>query len=279
MLRLKKLKSGLARLRGRLKDAFKKGDREALEELMISADMGVEITEELLAESGGNRERLSEIIAEILKQAEKDFTFPSRPTVVMVAGTNGSGKTTTVAKLAVLWREREVLIAAADTYRDAAGLQLESWAKSTQTDLVASTQGQDAGAVVYDALKKALAKDYGLVLLDTAGRLHTRRDLMAEASKIRRVSAKVISGAPHEILLVMDASTGQNGLRQVEGFAGSLDVTGLVVTKLDGTSKAGVIIPIVKRFGLPIYFLGVGEQATDIIPFKAREFTQALLGG
>jgi len=278
MLRLKKLKSGLARLRTRLKAAFTKGDSEELEELLIGADMGVELTGELIAESGGKREKLAEIITRILEPAQKDFSFPARPTVVMIAGTNGSGKTTTVAKLATLWRDRNVLIAAADTYRDAAGLQLERWARRTDTDLVTSKQGQDAGAVVYDALNKAIAKNYGVVLLDTAGRLHTRRDLMAEADKIRRVSAKVIEDAPHEVLLVMDASSGQNGLRQVEGFTETLGVTGLIVTKLDGTSKAGVLIPIVKRFGLPIYYIGVGEDAADIICFNAREFTQALLG-
>ena len=146
------------------------------------------------------------------------------------------------------------------------------------TPILSLRQGQDAGAVVYDALKKALSKDYGVVLIDTAGRLHTRRDLMAEAEKIRRVSAKVIPEAPHEVLLVMDASTGQNGLRQAEGFYDALGVTGLVIAKLDGTSKAGVIIPIVEHLSLPIYFIGVGEQPDDIAPFLAAEFTSALLG-
>ncbi|MCK4231609.1 signal recognition particle-docking protein FtsY, partial [candidate division WOR-3 bacterium] len=206
------------------------------------------------------------------------FEFGAHPTVVMIIGTNGSGKTTTIAKLAALWKDRKVLIAAADTYRDAAGLQLERWAARTGTDIVSSVQGQDAGAVVYDALKKALSKDYGVVLIDTAGRLHTRRDLMAEAEKIRRVATKLIPEAPHEVLLVMDASTGQNGLRQAQGFYDALGVTGLVIAKLDGTCKAGVVIPIVERFSLPIYFIGVGEQTGDIVPFCAAKFTRALLG-
>ncbi|MBN2379777.1 signal recognition particle-docking protein FtsY [candidate division WOR-3 bacterium] len=275
---MKKLRSGLAKLRARFTEAFSMGDKEELEELLIEADIGVELTAELISQSVGKREKLADIISKILDSAQKEFSFPARPTVVMVAGTNGSGKTTTIAKLAALWKDRKVLIAAADTYRDAAGLQLERWAEKTHTDIVSSEQGQDAGAVVFDALGKALAKDYGVVILDTAGRLHTRRDLMAEAEKILRVSANVIPDAPHEVLLVMDASTGQNGLRQVEGFAETLGVTGLIVTKLDGTSKAGVIIPIVKRFGLPIYYIGVGEQVDDIVPFKSKEFTQALFG-
>lgn len=278
MLQWKKLKSGLARVRERFREAFSKGDRDDLEELLVGADIGVELVDRLLTESGARRETLARIMQTILEKAEKDFEFSAHPTVVMLVGTNGSGKTTTIAKLATLWKDRKVLIVAADTYRDAAGLQLEEWAKRTGTDLVSSEQGQDAGAVVYDALEKAVAKDYGVVLVDTAGRLHTRRDLMAEAEKIHRVSAKVIPQAPHEVLLVMDAPTGQNGLRQVNGFKEALALTGLIITKLDGTSKAGVVIPIVERFELPIYFIGVGEQADDIMPFSAAEFTKALLG-
>lgn len=278
MLQWKKLRQGFSRLRERFAQAFSRGDRDGLKEILIEADVGVERVEALVTESKGERGRLTELIREILEKAERPFEFRAHPVVVMLVGTNGSGKTTTVAKLATLWRDRKVLIAAADTYRDAAGLQLERWAARTNTDLVSSVQGQDAGAVVYDALKKALSKDYGVVLIDTAGRLHTRRDLMAEAEKIRRVSAKVIPEAPHEVVLVLDASTGQNGLRQAEGFYDALGVTGLVIAKLDGTSKAGVIIPIVERLSLPIYFIGVGEQPDDIAPFLAAEFTSALLG-
>jgi len=274
----KKLKEGLTRLRERFRSAFASRNRDELEELLIEADIGVAASQRLLAVSRGERRNLAEAIRAVLERAEKPFAFNAHPSVVMIVGTNGSGKTTTVAKLAALWRKRRVLIAAADTYRDAAGLQLAEWARRTGTDLVSSEQGQDAGAVVYDALQKALSKDYGVVLVDTAGRLHTRRNLMAEAEKIRRVAAKVIPSAPHEVLLVMDASTGQNGLRQAEEFYRALGVTGLVLTKLDGTSKAGVVVPIVERLGLPIYFIGVGEQAEDIAPFSAAEFTAALLG-
>ncbi|MCK4333327.1 signal recognition particle-docking protein FtsY [candidate division WOR-3 bacterium] len=278
MLQWKRLRQGFLSLRRRFARAFSSGDRDELEEILLEADIGVERAESLLADSKGERERLAELIRGILEKAEKPFEFGAHPTVVMIIGTNGSGKTTTIAKLAALWKNRKVLIAAADTYRDAAGLQLERWAARTGTDIVSSVQGQDAGAVVYDALKKALSKDYGVVLIDTAGRLHTRRDLMAEAEKIRRVATKLIPEAPHEVLLVMDASTGQNGLRQAQGFYDAIGVTGLVIAKLDGTCKAGVVIPIVERFSLPIYFIGVGEQTGDIVPFCAAKFTRALLG-
>jgi len=278
MLQWKKLREGFLSLRRRFTRAFSSGDRDEIEELLVEADIGVERVESLLSESKGEKERLAGLIQGILEKAQKPFEFGAHPTVVMVVGTNGSGKTTTIAKLATLWRPHKVLIAAADTYRDAAGLQLERWAARTATDIVSSVQGQDSAAVVYDALKKALTKGYGVVLVDTAGRLHTRRDLMAEAEKIRRVAAKVIPEAPHEVLLVMDASTGQNGLRQAEGFYDALGVTGLVIAKLDGTCKAGVVIPIVERLSLPIYFIGMGEQPEDIVPFCAAEFTRALLG-
>lgn len=274
----KKLRQGFSKLRERFARAFSRGSRDELEELLVQADIGVEKSLELLERSGGKRKKLAEEITAILANAEKEFSFPYRPTVVMVAGTNGSGKTTTVAKLAAMWKSRKVLIAAADTYRDAAALQLERWAERTRTDLVSSREGQDSGAVVFDALERALARDYGVVLVDTAGRLHTRKDLMAEAAKLRRVAAKVIPQAPHHVLLVLDASTGQNALRQAEGFTETLGVTGLVISKLDGTSKAGSVIPIVQRLGLPVYFVGVGESPEDIAPFSAAEFTRALLG-
>ncbi len=274
----KKLKQGFKRLREKFAHAFKSGDTDELEEILIEADIGVETTMEFIQASRGRPEKLKEIITSVLEPAEKEIAFTAHPTVIMIAGTNGSGKTTTIAKLATLWREKKVLIAACDTYRDAAGLQLERWAKTTNTDLVSSTQRQDAGAVVYDALHKALSGGYGVVLVDTAGRLHTRKDLMAEAEKIHRVIKKVIPNAPHEVILVLDASTGQNGLRQAQGFKEHIDVTGVILTKMDGTSKAGIIIPIVKQLKLPIYFIGLGEKADDIAAFAASNFVSALLG-
>lgn len=278
MLPWQKLKQSFATLAEKLAGAFKRADSEGLEETLIEADIGVERTQELVRLSAGSKERLALLLIQALKESGKALELSAKPSVIMLAGTNGSGKTTTVAKLAALLSSRKVLIAAADTYRDAAGAQLERWALRTSTDLVTSVLGQDAGAVVFDALSKALSKDYGVVLIDTAGRLHTRRDLMDEALKIKRVCSKVIPDAPHHVLLVMDASTGQNGLKQAEEFSKALGVTGLVITKLDGTSKAGIVIPIVERLRVPIHYVGVGEGPEDLAPFSAEEFVRALLG-
>lgn len=278
MLPWQKLKQSFATLAEKLAGAFKRADSEGLEETLIEADIGVERTQELVRLSAGSKERLALLLIQALKESGKALELSAKPSVIMLAGTNGSGKTTTVAKLAALLSSRKVLIAAADTYRDAAGAQLERWALRTSTDLVTSVLGQDAGAVVFDALSKALSKNYGVVLIDTAGRLHTRKDLMDEALKIKRVCSKVIPDAPHHVLLVMDASTGQNGLKQAEEFSKALGVTGLVVTKLDGTSKAGIVIPIVERLRVPIHYVGVGEGPEDLAPFSAEEFVRALLG-
>ncbi|NLI97987.1 signal recognition particle-docking protein FtsY [bacterium] len=278
MLPWQKLKQSFSTLAEKLAGAFKRADSEGLEETLIEADIGVERTQELVRLSAGSKERLALLLIQALKESGKVLELSAKPSVIMLAGTNGSGKTTTVAKLAALLSSRKVLIAAADTYRDAAGAQLERWALRTSTDLVTSVLGQDAGAVVFDALSKALSKDYGVVLIDTAGRLHTRKDLMDEALKIKRVCSKVIPDAPHHVLLVMDASTGQNGLKQAEEFSKALGVTGLVVTKLDGTSKAGIVIPIVERLRVPIHYVGVGEGPEDLAPFSAEEFVRALLG-
>lgn len=278
MLPWQKLKQSFATLAEKLAGAFKRADSEGLEETLIEADIGVERTQELVRLSAGSKERLALLLIQALKESGKALELSAKPSVIMLAGTNGSGKTTTVAKLAALLSSRKVLIAAADTYRDAAGAQLERWALRTSTDLVTSVLGQDAGAVVFDALSKALSKNYGVVLIDTAGRLHTRKDLMDEALKIKRVCSKVIPDAPHHVLLVMDASTGQNGLKQAEEFSKALGVTGLVITKLDGTSKAGIVIPIVERLRVPIHYVGVGEGPEDLAPFSAEEFVRALLG-
>lgn len=278
MLPWQKLKQSFSTLAEKLAGAFKRADSEGLEETLIEADIGVERTQELVRLSAGSKERLALLLIQALKESGKALELSAKPSVIMLAGTNGSGKTTTVAKLAALLSSRKVLIAAADTYRDAAGAQLERWALRTSTDLVTSVLGQDAGAVVFDALSKALSKNYGVVLIDTAGRLHTRKDLMDEALKIKRVCSKVIPDAPHHVLLVMDASTGQNGLKQAEEFSKALGVTGLVITKLDGTSKAGIVIPIVERLRVPIHYVGVGEGPEDLAPFSAEEFVRALLG-
>jgi fused signal recognition particle receptor len=198
----------------------------------------------------------------------------------MIVGVNGSGKTTTVGKLANVLRGagKSVVVAASDTYRDAAAPQLQVWAERAGVEIVFSEQGQDAAAVAFDAVVKARARQADVVLVDTAGRLHTRRDLMEEVRKIKRVLGKVRDGAPDEIWLVLDATVGQNGIVQARSFERELGLTGLIITKLDGTAKGGVLIPIALELNLPIRYVGVGEDLEDLQPFNAREFAEALLG-
>jgi fused signal recognition particle receptor len=196
----------------------------------------------------------------------------------MVVGVNGSGKTTTVGKLCRYFEDqgRRVLVAAADTYRDAAAEQLRAWAQRAGVEIVFSEQGQDAAAVVFDAIGRAQAKGFDLVLIDTAGRLHTRKDLMAELAKIKRVCAKVKPGAPDEIWLVLDATVGQNGVRQALTFHEQLGLTGIIMAKLDGTAKGGVLIPIALEVSVPIVFVGIGETQDDLAPFDPQVFARAL---
>lgn len=200
--------------------------------------------------------------------------------VVLVVGVNGSGKTTTVAKLA-RWhtdRGQKVLLAAADTFRAAAVEQLQVWAERLGVDIIAQPSGADPAAVAFDACTAAVARDCDIVFIDTAGRLHTQGNLMAELDKIRRVTRKVVPDAPHEVLLVLDGTTGQNGLRQAEEFLRTAGVTGLVLTKLDGTARGGVALTIARQVGLPIRFVGLGEAATDLAEFSATEYVHGLLG-
>jgi fused signal recognition particle receptor len=196
----------------------------------------------------------------------------------MVVGVNGSGKTTTVGKLAYLYRRqgKSVIVAASDTYRDAAAPQLQVWTERAGVEIVYSERGQDAAAVAFDAITRARSQNADLVLVDTAGRLHTRRDLMDEVKKIKRVIGKVREDAPDEIWLVLDATVGQNGIAQARTFNAELELTGIIVTKLDGTAKGGVLIPIVDELKLPIRYIGIGEELEDLQPFSAREFVQAL---
>jgi fused signal recognition particle receptor len=196
----------------------------------------------------------------------------------MIVGVNGSGKTTTIGKLCRFFSERRqrVVVAAADTYRDAAAEQLGIWAARAGVEIVSSMQGQDAAAVAFDAIQKAVLKNIDVVLVDTAGRLHTRNDLMDEVVKIKRVCAKVKPGAPDEVWLVLDATVGQNGLRQAAAFNEQLGLTGLIVTKLDGTAKGGVLIPIVMELGVPVRFTGTGEGLDDIEPFDPEAYAKAL---
>ena len=224
------------------------------------------------------RERLVELLAEVAGRDACRIDLRSRPAVIMVVGVNGTGKTTTIGKLA--WHLGEelglsVIVAAADTYRAAAIEQLEAWADRAGAEIVRGSPGGDPGAVLFDAIAAAESRGADVVIADTAGRLHTQANLLAELAKVRRVAAKRLEGAPHESLIVIDATTGQNGLRQAQV---SVDLTGVVLTKLDGTAKGGIALAIAAELGLPVKLIGVGEGLEDLRPFDAREFATALLG-
>ena len=232
--------------------------------------------------SGGDaiRDRLIELLAEAAGGENARVDLSARPAVVMVVGVNGTGKTTTVGKLA--WHLAgelglSVIVAAADTYRAAAIEQLEQWAERAGAEIVRGSPGGDPGAVVFDAIAAGQSRDADVVIADTAGRLHTHSNLMAELAKVRRVASKQLDGAPHETLIVVDATTGQNGLRQAQAFAEAVDLTGVVLTKLDGTAKGGIALAINGELGLPVKLIGVGEGLEDLRPFDPREFAAALL--
>jgi fused signal recognition particle receptor len=267
---------------------------ERLEEALILADAGAPVTAEVVGKleaevSSGAvgqgeaaRERLVELLADVAAPdgpARIDLT--AKPTVVMVVGVNGTGKTTTIGKLAHLFGRTlglRTIVAAADTYRAAAIEQLEAWADRAGVEIVRGQPGGDPGAVVFDAVGAAEARGADAVIVDTAGRLHTHGNLMEELAKVRRVTAKRLEGAPHETLIVIDATTGQNGLRQARAFADAAGVTGVVLTKLDGTAKGGIALAIASELGIPVKLIGVGEGLEDLRPFDAREFCEALLG-
>jgi fused signal recognition particle receptor len=279
----KKLTSGLAKTRNVFQRLLVAANTEELEEALLAADVGVKATDILVEKvkhaTGDRRDILETEIASLLNPGPQAArTSPKLPLVVMIVGVNGSGKTTTVGKLCRLFADqhKRVVVAAADTYRDAAAEQLGIWAKRAGVEIVSSTQGQDAAAVAFDTIQKAVQKGIDIVLIDTAGRLHTRKDLMDEAVKIKRVCAKVKPEAPDEVWLVLDATVGQNGLRQAAAFNEQLGLTGLVVTKLDGTAKGGVLIPIVMELGVPVRFIGTGERLDDIEPFEPAAYAKAL---
>jgi len=215
-----------------------------------------------------------------LKSTEKPIAAVTEPpAVVLVVGVNGSGKTTTIGKLAHRYKSEgaSVLLAAADTFRAAAIEQLEIWGRRTGTEVIRQKPGADPSAVVYDAVHAARARKVDCVIVDTAGRLHTKSNLMAELEKMRRTASRLVPSAPHEVLLVMDATTGQNGLEQARRFTETSGVTGIVLTKLDGTAKGGIVVAIARELGLPIRFVGVGEQADDLLPFDAPSFLTSIL--
>ena len=264
---------------------------EALEAALISADLGVPITQRVLKHLQEQAKQIREPTADqlrgilkkeflsILMKGERALEISSaQPFIILVVGVNGAGKTTTIGKLAARFYGggQRVLLAAGDTFRAAAIDQLVIWGERVKADVIRHQAGADSAAVGYDAVTAALSRKMDVVLMDTAGRLHTKQNLMEELKKIKRVIARALPGSPHEVLLVLDASTGQNAQVQARQFHAAVGVTGLVLTKLDGTAKGGMIVPIIQEFGLPIRFIGLGEEAEDLQPFSARAFVEAL---
>jgi fused signal recognition particle receptor len=266
---------------------FDPADEEAwerLEEALIGADVGVPATAELvrrLEARGGITSLEQPLVEELAALLGEPGTLnvSARPSVVLVVGVNGTGKTTTIGKLAAKLAEHghSVLLGAADTFRAAAEEQLEVWAKRAGADFVGSARGGDPAAVAYDAIEAASSRGRDVVIVDTAGRLHTQTNLMEELTKVRRVITGRLEGAPHETLLVVDATTGQNGLQQARLFGEAVDVTGVALTKLDGSAKGGIAVAIAHELGLPVKLVGVGEGLEDLRPFDPQEFARALV--
>ena len=292
-----RLKSGLAKTHNSIVNniesifsstASREGLAEMLEESLITADIGVK-TSWLIIDSikdglkGYNADELKtclrEAIFNILKDCQKPLEINTKPFIIMVLGVNGVGKTTTIGKLAARFASegKKVLLGAGDTFRAAAIEQLEIWARKTGCDIIKQEQGGDPAAVAFDAVKAAVARDVDIVILDTAGRLHTKVNLMEELKKVKRIIAREIPGAPHEALLVLDASTGQNAVNQARMFNETAGVTGIVLTKLDGTAKGGIIVAIANELKIPIRFIGIGEGVEDLRVFTAREFVEAMI--
>jgi fused signal recognition particle receptor len=298
---LEKLKSGVQKTRdglvSRIEDVIsgkKEIDADLLEELeytLISADIGVKTTEEILerirervdrklvGDASELRGLIREYLLEILQSSDRPLAYVDEPpAVVMVVGVNGAGKTTTIGKLASHLKSEghTVLLCAADTFRAAAIEQLEVWGERTGTQVIRQNTGADPSAVMFDALTAAKSRRTDYVIVDTAGRLQTKTNLMAELEKMRRTASRVIPDAPHEVLLVLDATTGQNGLEQARRFTETSGVTGIVLTKLDGTAKGGVIVAIARELCLPIRYIGVGEKVDDLLAFDAERFIESL---
>lgn len=297
-----KLKQGLQRTTQQLKDRFDEivsladtpeartreidvDTAENLEEILLMADVGVAATGEIVG-AVKKRQRRGESLRQLVKDemlrvleaSAPHATASGQPHVMLIVGVNGVGKTTTIGKLANQLRQegRTPLICAADTFRAAAVDQLQIWADRAGVDIVRAKDGSDPAAVVFDAMTAAKARHRDVVLVDTAGRLHTRTNLMNELDKIRRVASREVDGAPHEVLLVLDATVGQNGIAQAREFTNVAGVTGIVLTKLDGTAKGGIAVAIAHDLRLPIRYVGVGEGVDDLLPFSPREFVDAI---
>jgi fused signal recognition particle receptor len=268
------------------------GTWERLEEALIMADVGASTTASVVGTleleasegklEGGEAlsERLIGLLAETARVGEGRIDIRAEPTVIMAVGVNGTGKTTTIGKLAWHLRQelgRSVLLGGADTFRAAAGEQLEGWAERAGAEIVTGPEGSDPGAVAFEAIAQARSRGVDVVIVDTAGRLHTQGDLMDELAKVRKVIARQLQGAPHETLLTLDATTGQNGLRQAKLFAETAQVTGVVLTKLDGTARGGIALAIARELGLPVKLIGVGESVEDLRPFDPEDFARALI--
>lgn len=292
-----RLKSGLAKTHNNIVNkidgffssgASRQELAEMLEETLITADVGVK-TSGIIVEGMADRFKgynidelkgyLRDAVFELLRDCQRPLEVTAKPFVIMVLGVNGVGKTTTIGKLAAkfTFEGKKVILAAGDTFRAAAIEQLEVWGKRTSSDVIKQSHGGDPAAVAFDAIKAAVARDVDVVILDTAGRLHTKVNLMEELKKIKRVVSREIADAPHEVLLVLDASTGQNAINQAKMFNETIGVTGIALTKLDGTAKGGIIVAIANEFKIPIRFIGVGEGVEDLREFDAKEFVEAMI--
>ena len=295
-----KFRKGLEKTRNQITERttdvmkiFKKVDEalfEELEEVLIMSDVGFETSsdiierlrqkarEEKITESEGLKSALQEIISDILGEEEEEFEIKTSPAVILVIGVNGVGKTTSIAKLAHLYKEqgKKVILAAADTFRAAAIDQLQIWADRVGVDIIKQQEGSDPASVVYDAISATKARNADVLICDTAGRLHNKKNLMEELSKIHKIIDRELPDSQKESLLVLDATTGQNALSQAKNFGEVSDVTGIILTKLDGTAKGGIVIAIKAEQNIPVRFIGVGEQMDDLQPFSSKEFAEAM---
>ncbi len=299
---IERMKEAVSRTRENLAERIeevvsigKEIDRSTLDDLeatLIGADLGTTTTHEVLEKLRDKADRKQikdvnelkrllkeELLAILTSTGSPPVTkVDGTPEVILVVGVNGTGKTTTIGKLAQVFRAqgKTVVMCAADTFRAAAIEQLEIWGQRTGTEVIKTKAGGDPSAVLFDALQSATARKTDYVIVDTAGRLHTKQNLMLELEKMKRTAQRIVPGAPHETLLVMDATTGQNGLQQARQFTQSAGVTGIVLTKLDGTAKGGVVVAISRELGLPVRYVGVGEKAGDLLPFDPKEFVDSL---